>query len=497
MAFDIASVLKDVSGADTGRDQIEYIDLDLLDPDPNNFYLLDGLDELAGNIELIGLQQPLRVRRSETRGRYIIVSGHRRKAACMMIRDGGSDQFAGGVPCIVERGEESDALRELRLIYANAATRVMTSAEISRQAERVTELLYQLKEEGVDFPGRMRDHVAEACRVSKTKLARLHAIRKNLAPDLLTYYDRGDLSEECAYQLSRLPAGIQEEAGERLGSGKQKRMPVAFVVEKVVKQLDRYQAEMPCRSHAGGPDCHWKNEKILRSIFAQYDWKVCDWGGNLCCRDCYHAKDCSGACPECKDRRKLEKAVEKEKQNEQQAEEARKQERYRAAIRREMNRLTPLIEAKGLGDDDVLPSLHSWAVSGGPKVEAVKRMAAGDFGDAHFYDDHWLPQDVATLSKWADFLDCSLDYLAGRAETAKPAAVSEPDTGKAPALKWQTGTPAEACRCAILCGVPKELRAGSYLTTIMTWDGEHWVDQNNVPRRLNVYGWVRLPEVDV
>ena len=62
MAFDITSVLKGVSGPDTGKEQIEYIPVDQIDPDPNNFYSLDGLDDLAGNIELIGLQQPLRDR---------------------------------------------------------------------------------------------------------------------------------------------------------------------------------------------------------------------------------------------------------------------------------------------------------------------------------------------------------------------------------------------------------------------------------------------------
>ena len=61
MAFDITSVLKNAQVRD-GEEQLERIDLDLIDPDPNNFYSLDGLDELAGNIELIGLQQPLRVR---------------------------------------------------------------------------------------------------------------------------------------------------------------------------------------------------------------------------------------------------------------------------------------------------------------------------------------------------------------------------------------------------------------------------------------------------
>ena len=201
--FDIASVLRDVSGPDTGKDQIEYIQLDQVDPDPNNFYSLEGLDDLAANIELIGLQQPLRVRPGSEPGRYVIVSGHRRRAAIMMIRDGGSGQFDGGVPCIVERGEASEALRELRLIYANSATRVMSAAEISKQAERVEMLLYTLKEEGMEFPGRMRDHVAEACQVSKTKLARLHAIRKNLLPELLFNFDHGYIGETVAYRISQ------------------------------------------------------------------------------------------------------------------------------------------------------------------------------------------------------------------------------------------------------------------------------------------------------
>ena len=267
MAFDITSVLRTVSGPDTGADQIVYIDLDLLDPDPNNFYTIDGLDELAGNIELIGLQQPLRVRPGED-GHYVIVSGHRRRAACMMIRDGGSDQFARGVPCIVEYGEASEAMRELRLIYANASTRIMSPAEISKQAERVETLLYQLKEQGVEFPGRMRDHVAEACKVSKTKLARLHAIRGKLDPFFLSCFDRGDLNEEAAYQLSRLPKDIQEEAAQRIKDGRQKKLPLAYVVAKVNKNLERYLEPFPCRSHAGGPPCHHLNGKILRSIFA-------------------------------------------------------------------------------------------------------------------------------------------------------------------------------------------------------------------------------------
>lgn len=94
-------------------------------------------------------------------------------------------------------------MQELRLLYANADTRRMSGADIARQAGRVQELLYELKEQGVDFPGRMRDHVAEACKISKSKLSRLEAIRSHLAPDIRKVYwdgpEKGRLNEAAAY----------------------------------------------------------------------------------------------------------------------------------------------------------------------------------------------------------------------------------------------------------------------------------------------------------
>ena len=208
-AFNLGDYLKSegpVSTLDT--EQIVRIPLELIDPNPDNFYSLEGLEDLAANIELVGLLDALRVRPEGQR--YVVVSGHRRRAACMMIRDGGNPMFDAGIPCIVEYGEASPAMRELRLIYANSATRVMSAADLSRQAERVTELLYQLKEQGVEFPGRMRDHVAQACQVSASKIARLHAIRGNLIGVLLDKFDAGQLKEATAYRLSQETPEMQE-----------------------------------------------------------------------------------------------------------------------------------------------------------------------------------------------------------------------------------------------------------------------------------------------
>lgn len=215
--FDLAAALGSVSNLDTGiegREQIEYIRIDHLHQDERNFYELPGIPELAANIEFAGLQQPIRVRPDpEKEGHYIIVSGHRRHAALSQLVQEGSEKFAQ-VPCIVEKqsgaaDEVEGWLQELRLIYGNSDTRRMSSADISKQAERVEMLLYQLKEAGVEFPGKMRDHVAEACKVSASKLGRLKVIRENLIDDLKKDWEKGDLSESVAYAFAKQAPEVQ------------------------------------------------------------------------------------------------------------------------------------------------------------------------------------------------------------------------------------------------------------------------------------------------
>ena len=41
MAFDLGEMLRNVPKVDTGREQIEYIRLDLIDDDAKNFYSTD------------------------------------------------------------------------------------------------------------------------------------------------------------------------------------------------------------------------------------------------------------------------------------------------------------------------------------------------------------------------------------------------------------------------------------------------------------------------
>lgn len=200
--FSIADAFQNVPKSGTDREQITYIAADLLINDENNFYHMDNLDELAANIQLVGLQQPIRVR-PDGAGKYIIISGHRRRAAIEMLREEEPERWAE-IPCIIEdHQEESEAMRELRLIFANLDTRKMTDADLDRQADRMTTLFKQLKAEGYEFRGRIRDYVAEALDVSKSKLSRLKVIREGLISPLLSIWERGGLTESCAVRIAQ------------------------------------------------------------------------------------------------------------------------------------------------------------------------------------------------------------------------------------------------------------------------------------------------------
>ena len=479
--FDLASVLGSVSKL--GTEQIVLLPLDLIDPDPENFYSLEGLDELAGNIELMGLLDPLRVRPNGER--YTVVSGHRRRAAILLIRDGGSKQFAEGVPCIVEYGEASDAMRKLRLIYANASTRQLSSADLSRQAEEVTRLLYELQEQGVKFPGRMRDHVAQACGVTKSKIARLHAIRENLVPELLVYYDMGQLVEDAAYQLSRMPKDIQEALSDKLADGKKRKMPTGPVIDEVLSNLHGLQTPFPCRAHAGHPDCHNLQGRIVRSLLQPYSWAICDPG--RCCMDCHRAKEgCSGACREARDRANVEKAAEEERRAERARDAEISQRILKSQVRERAQVLLPLAEAAGLQDDQKISGDYRSAT-----VAQLRKWAAGDMEKEHFYGDECVrPSYAKDAADMARRLGCSLELAMGLPE--KKAAKAEP----AAARGWETGTPKAAGWYAVrltVRGKPLEAPRCFY------YDGDCWGRNDDhgfrpLDRAFKVTGWIRLPE---
>ena len=247
--FSVSDYIKpeDVSKLDTEATAISFIPRERLLLNEKNFYDTSNTDELADSIALNGLIEPIIVRPvRDGSGDYRIISGHRRfLAICELAKD--EPERWARVPAII-REPASDVLEELLLIEANRATRVMSSADTMRQAERYRELLAELKSQGVEIPGRLRDAVAEAMQISTSRLARLDVIRKNLSPEWMEAFETGSLSESAAYELARLPQ--EQQASVR---NKAKGNPTAQSVTAIASELGR-EADAPAgQSHETSP----------------------------------------------------------------------------------------------------------------------------------------------------------------------------------------------------------------------------------------------------
>lgn len=424
--FDLASVLADVSKLDTSapdnREQIEYIDIDLIDGDPNNFYELSEIDNLAANIELIGLQQPLRVRTSaEDPSRVMIVSGHRRRAAIRKLVDDGREDLRK-VACIREQAAVSGALQELRLIYANSDTRRMSSADISKQAERVEALLYQLKEEGYEFPGRMRDHVAEACKVSKTKLARLKMIRDNLSAVWKPAYADNRLCESAAYSLSQIPEADQLTIYHACcETGRDFRHVYEYLIEKSKKRFDLLDG-LACKTQSL-PKCANIGQKRIKAVLVDsYATFHCD----KCCSKCPDLAKCKYACPQLADRVKSLRADAKEQRRQEKLAE---EERLRPLIEQLQKLWARFGTARNQARKSVKDVCHAaqiyWGKMDDEKYKSMENGNAKIDPNANLpYGYGFHLDDAKHLIAMADLLGCSLDYLFCR--TDNPAGVAAP-----------------------------------------------------------------------
>lgn len=212
MGFDIskfAATMPPVSESDTVA-EVRKIPLDLIDTNPLNFYpAIDAaaMVELMDSIQANGLLEPLAVLADGSR--YRLVSGHNRLTALRRLRDRLGDAFPADVLCRVlppmTRDQEASAV-----IEANRQRR-KSDAILAQEAERLTESYIKRREAGEDLPGRIRDHVAEALQVSRTKLANLRVIKNGLKdPQLSVWWENGMMPEASALEVARMDPEVQD-----------------------------------------------------------------------------------------------------------------------------------------------------------------------------------------------------------------------------------------------------------------------------------------------
>ena len=180
---------------------------DIVD-NPRNFYPRPdnaALAELMESIRANGLLEPPTVV-PDTDGKYRLISGHSRMAALRLLaanRDEAVAKQFSTVLCRVLPAMTEE--QELCAVIEANRQRVKSPALLTQEAERLTEMYVKRRESGEELPGRIRDRVAEAMQVSRTKLANLSAIKRGLkVPGIVRKWEAGDIPEAAALEIARM-----------------------------------------------------------------------------------------------------------------------------------------------------------------------------------------------------------------------------------------------------------------------------------------------------
>lgn len=143
-------------------------------PDNDEIYTIGNMDGLKDDIRQHGLRQPLEVIPMEDETDcYMLISGHRRWAACGILSTLGDTRF-DTLPCLIREshGKLDD---RIALITANATARDLTDGERLAQYEALKDALTKKKAAG-QLEGKVRDEVCRILSLSTGAAARLNVI---------------------------------------------------------------------------------------------------------------------------------------------------------------------------------------------------------------------------------------------------------------------------------------------------------------------------------
>ena len=206
--FDLAALMgESVSKSNTGEMQVEQIPLAEIEENENNSYAQNDIDELAESIKVIGLQQPLVVRR-KTEGGYLLLAGHRRRNALALL-----DRKTA--PCIVLDADLDPSLQVLILHWTNTMARGgggLTAEYTGQAAKEIEAALKDLQARGVvELPGKLRTYVAEVLKTSESQIARAKAIDNGLTKIWKGDFKCHRINDSVAYELSQCDEHLQRE----------------------------------------------------------------------------------------------------------------------------------------------------------------------------------------------------------------------------------------------------------------------------------------------
>lgn len=181
-----------------------------------NFYSVEQIEELAGDILMYGLKQNLELVYAPCdKGEYRIVAGERRWEALKYLVSKGYKEFELATSKLTTPQDNDE--EQVEIIIANAY-RTKTTSDMIEEETRLKASLERMKAAGKKIKGydlqsgRLRDVISSMMHVSKTKIAQIEAVNNNLIPEWKEELKGERLTFSAAYELSGMTADEQREA---------------------------------------------------------------------------------------------------------------------------------------------------------------------------------------------------------------------------------------------------------------------------------------------
>ena len=181
-----------------------------------NFYSVEQIEELAGDILMYGLKQNLELVYAPCeKGEYRIVAGERRWEALKYLVSKGYKEFELATSKLT--APQDDDEEQVEIIIANAY-RTKTVSDMIEEEIRIKSSLERMKAAGKKIKGydlqsgRLREVISSMLHMSKTKVAQIEAVNNNLIPEWIEELKGERLTFSAAYELSGMTEDEQREA---------------------------------------------------------------------------------------------------------------------------------------------------------------------------------------------------------------------------------------------------------------------------------------------
>lgn len=240
------------AGKQEEKMEIEYVDVYDLIPSKENFYHVD--ERLKKNIEIMGLLQPILVKRP-VGGKYEVIAGHRRRLALIALVEEGKEKFRQ-VPCVFK---QESAVDRLALIMANGF-RDKTDWEKMIETVETERLVLELKKEN-QIKGNTREMLAEVTGVTEAQLGRYKSIYNNLIQELLEAFKNDNIIISVAVELCGLPEEWQEKAAERVREGEKLSLADARQMKRQEEESRQIPGQMDMDTCMNPPEEEEKEDR--------------------------------------------------------------------------------------------------------------------------------------------------------------------------------------------------------------------------------------------